>query len=110
MAEWKDVTKSMTQRLMKEAESARWKPLMNQLGLTDEEMVDRMVRMLLIHLLMDRTVTTALTVNLIKNKSEPTQFDALESELVRISLSSRIRLLKACGDISDSCALAKCMR
>jgi hypothetical protein len=52
---------------------------------------------------MDRAITAILTVKLIKGK--PTAaFKEVESELVRINLSSRIRLANASRDISDSCA------
>ena len=93
---------AMVKNTMKSVDTERWKPLMNQLGLTDEEMVERLVRLLLIHLVMDRTITAVLTVKLVKEN--PTAFDEVESELVRLNLSSRIRLVKACAAVSDSCA------
>jgi hypothetical protein len=93
---------TMVKAMMKAADAERWKPIMTQLGLKDEDMVDRLVRLLLTHLVMDRTITALLTVKLIKDKADA--FVEVENELTRINLSSRIRLAKACGGISDSCA------
>jgi len=93
---------AMVKGIMKFADAERWTPLMNQLGLRDEEMVDRLVRLLLIHLVMDRTITAVLTVRLIKDN--PNVFDEVETELARFNLSSRIRLAKAAGAISEPCA------
>jgi hypothetical protein len=93
---------TVVNRMPRLSDLERLKPLMNQLGLAKEEMVERLVSILLIHLVMDRSITSVLTVQLIKDNAAA--FDEVESELARSNLASRIRLAKASGVISDACA------
>jgi hypothetical protein len=88
--------------LMKVLNDQRWKSRSKLLGLTDEAMSERLIRLLLIHLVMDRTVTGALATKLAKGKENDPAFEKLEGELSRVNLSSRIRLAEASGLISHS--------
>ena len=88
--------------LMKVWNDQRWKRISKLWGLTDEAMTERLIRLLLIHLAMDRTVTGALATKLAKDKENDPAFEKLESELCRLNLSSRIRLAEASGLISHS--------
>lgn len=88
--------------LMKKWSDHRWNNVKKVLGLTEDLMADRLVRLLLIHLAMDRTVTGALATKLATGKEGDPAFEKLEMELSRVNLSSRIRLAEASGLISHS--------
>ena len=79
-----------------------WRPWLKELGLTDVDMVDRVVWLLVMHLILDRTLTTVLTVQL-TDPAVPNVRKA-EAEVARLPTGSRIRLASASGLISTSCA------
>ena len=70
-------------------------------GLDDEEKAERLLRLLVMHLVLDRTVTARVALNLSKSSSS---FSTIEAAVARVPMEKRIDLARAIGAISDSCA------
>ena len=67
------------------------------------QLVERLTRLLVVHLLLDRTITAILTISLC-NPRVIGSFDAIEKALAPVSMDQRIELAKATNLISVSCA------
>lgn len=89
--------------MMRNWNAERWKPYLESLGLTDEDMVDRLLRILVLHFLLDRTLTAILTVRLAKDASAVSK---TMEEVAILFMDDRIRLARVSGVISTSCAKA----
>jgi hypothetical protein len=87
---------------MRNWHSERWKPFIEELGLTNEDMVDRLVRLLVMHLLLDRTLTAVLTLTMTDGVSST--FGDVEPAVAKLEMAKRIGLAKASKIVSDSCA------
>jgi hypothetical protein len=89
--------------LMKQWDARRWGPMLDILGIRDEETSERMTRLLLVHLMLDRAVTAVLTVKFLDRRLLA-PFPKIEAAVAPLDMSSRIELAKAAHLISDSCA------
>ena len=93
----------LAEALMKQRSKQTWQPLLEHLGLTDEDIIDRLVRLLVTHLLLDRALTAGLTTRLVDPRSQ-SSFASVEAMVGKIEMAKRIGLAKASKIISDSCA------
>jgi len=82
-------------------ESARWKPILEFVGL-NEVMADRLLRLLLIHLTLDGVITAALTLRLLRSVSASANFDDLSRHVAKMSIARRADLCMALGITSDA--------
>lgn len=88
-------------RAMEESEeSERWAPFLKMLGL-DKRSGDRLTRLLVLHLLLDRAITAWITCKL---HETPSAFFEVEKTVATLPIGRRIDLLRAAGFISASCA------
>jgi hypothetical protein len=92
----------MVRALMRDWHAKKWQPFLEGLGLTDQDMVDRLVRLLVLHLMLDRAVTAGLTLRLL-DPTSPT-FVKVEAAVAKLDMGKRIGLANASNIISDSCA------
>jgi hypothetical protein len=97
-----DPKEGLVQAMMRNWHTERWKPFLEYLGLTDEDMVDRLVRLLVMHLLLDRALTAGLAFKL----TDPTSpsFEGVEAAVAKLEMGKRIGLAMASNIISNSCA------
>jgi len=100
MAKWEkvDLRVSPFRRLM---ESARWKPLLEMLGL-NEVMADRLLRILLAHLMLDRVITSNLTLELVAGPSKSANLKSVERHIAKMNIARRAGLCVALGIASDA--------
>lgn len=83
-------------------DAKQWEPLLQMLDINDEETSERMTRLLILHLLLDRAVTVVLTTRVL-DRSKPA-FSEIEALLAVLEMEMRIDLAKAAHLISPSCA------
>ena len=88
--------------LMGQEEAKLWAPYFKALGLSDEEMIKRMVRIMVMHFLLDRFLTVVLTNKLLG--SSPDSFEKTQVVIAELEMETRIKLAKASQVISDSTA------
>lgn len=86
--------------LMGQEEAKVWAPYLDILGLSDEETIKRLVRILVVHFMLDRAVTELLTFKLLG--SSPGQFEKIQQVVAGLEMETRIDLAKASQIISDS--------
>ncbi|MBA2487463.1 MAG: hypothetical protein H0V35_15490 [Nitrospira sp.] len=86
--------------MMKRDDKQRWAPFLEYLGL-DEESCDRLTRLLVLHLVLDRTLTGMVALRFLGGTSS---FSKIEETVATLPVSKRIDLLKTAHIISDSCA------
>jgi hypothetical protein len=84
------------------SEEKHWKPVLECLGINDEE-AERLVRLLLMHLILDRGITGLLAMKL-ADASASSSLTKIEAGVATISMDKRIDLAKSLNVISDSCA------
>ena len=89
--------------MMKAEDSKFWVPMFGWLGLDDDETVERMTRILVVHLLLDRALTALIAVSLLNPRVMPS-YKSIEEALAPVSVNQRIELAKAAHLISASCA------
>jgi len=97
-----DARDKIMRALMGQEEAKLWAPFLDFLGLKDEEMIKRLVRILVVHFMLDRGVTDLLAMKLLE--STPGQFEKIHQVLARLEMKTRIELAKASQVISDSTA------
>ena len=93
---------AIVEAMMKHWHTMRWRPFLKLLGLTNENKIDRLVRLLVMHLLLDRAIMAGLTLRLIDHESP--DFSKIEAKVAKVEMGKRIELAKAANIISDSCA------
>lgn len=96
MADWEkaDLRDMPIGRLL---ESARWKPLLELVGL-NEVMADRLLRILLIHLTVDSVIAYTLTLKLLVNdKFLSANFEKLTQHVAKMPIARRANLCVALG-------------
>lgn len=102
--ETKDRVKDrLVQAMMKGRDAKRWRPMLDMLGIRDEDSIERMTRILLLHLMLDRALTALLTLQFL-NQRLLAPFDKIEAAVAPVSISKRIELAKAAHLISATCA------
>ena len=89
--------------MVKAGEAKFWRPMLGILGLDGEETVERLTRLLVIHLLLDRALTAVITMNFL-NSRVSSSFKKLEEVLASLPLSRRIEIAEAAQLISTDCA------
>lgn len=92
----------LMQALMGQEEAKLWAPYLEMLGLNDEEMIKRLVRILVTHLLLDRFLTILITNKLLG--SSPDSFTKIQQVIAPLEMETRIDIAKASQVISDSTA------
>jgi hypothetical protein len=97
-----DARDRVLRALMGREEAELWAPYLDMLGLGDEEMVKRLVRILVAHLLLDRAMTELLTLRLLE--SPPKQFEQVQEVIAKLGMRTRIDLARTSQVISDSTA------
>lgn len=100
MARWEkeDLPVSPFRRLM---ESARWKPILEMVGL-NEVMADRLLRILLAHLMLDRVITANLTLELVSSCSKSANLKIIERHIAKMNIAQRAGLCVALGIATDA--------
>jgi len=97
-----DARDKVLQALMGQKAAKGRAPYLDELGLSDEEAVNRLLRILVWHLLLDRLMTELLSLNSIGSSWE--QFEKVQNVMARLEMDTRIDLAKASQTISDSTA------
>ena len=88
--------------ILRHSEEKHWKPVLECLGINDEA-AERLVRLLLMHLILDRGITGLLAMKL-ADASASSSLTKIEAGVATISMDKRIDLAKSLNVISDSCA------
>lgn len=88
--------------LMGQEEAKLWAPYLKMLGLSDEEMIKRLVRIMVVHFLLDRFLTILITNKLLG--SSPDSFEKIQKVIAPLEVETRIDLANASQLISDSTA------
>jgi hypothetical protein len=93
----------MVQALMKQWDAKQWGPMLDMLGLRNEDAIERMTRLLLVHLMLDRAVTAVLSVKFLDRRLLA-PFSQIEAAVAPLDMARRIDLAQASHLISASCA------
>jgi len=94
---------AIVQALLKQWDAKQWGPMLDMLGLRDEDAIERMTRLLLVHLMLDRAVTAVLTVKFLDRRLLA-PFSKIEAAVAPLDMAMRIDLAQASHLISASCA------
>ena len=100
MTEWETLDLQSTP-VGKLLHSARWKPLLELNGL-DEVTADRLLRLLLTHLTLDRVITSGLALRLVMGPSTGVNLETLSKNLAELTISKRAKLCVALGIASKN--------
>ena len=95
-----DPKEAVAQAMAQIAEQKRWEPIFIWLGL-NEESRDRLTRLLVLHLSLDRALTALITMELLDTTSS---FSEMEETIAALPMKGRIGLAQATNLISKSCA------
>ena len=99
----KDKEGAIVRALMEQWEAKQWKPMLDMLGISDKETSVHLTRLLLMHLMLDRAVTSVLVMRFPDPRLIPS-YANIEAILAPLDVSTRIDLAKASHLISPSCA------
>jgi hypothetical protein len=99
----KDTQRAVVRALIEQWDAKRWKPMLDMLGINDEETSVRLTRLLLLHLMLDRAVTAVLAVRFLDSRLKPL-YENIEAILAPLEMSTRIDLVETSNLISASCA------
>jgi len=88
--------------MLRYSEEKHWKPVLECLGINEKE-AERLVRLLMMHLILDRGITGLLAMKL-ADASESSSLTKIEAGIATVSMDKRIDLAKSLSVISDSCA------
>ncbi len=91
---------AVAEAMVESAETERWAPFLKMLGL-DKRSGDRLTRLLVLHLLLDRAITALVSC---KFHQKRTTFFEVEKSVAALPIGGRIDLLRAGCFISASCA------
>lgn len=86
--------------LAKEEEKARWAPYLKLIGL-NQDSADRLTRLLVLHLMLDRGLTGLITFKLFDGS---VSFLDIERTVARLPISRRIELAKVAKLITTPCS------
>lgn len=90
----------ITRALVKQGEKARWAPFLKWIGL-NEESGERLTRLLVLHLMLDRAITALITARFSRL---PGSFFKVEATVAKLPIAQRINLLRSAQFITDPCA------
>jgi hypothetical protein len=82
-------------------ESVRWEPLLTAAGL-NEAMADRLLRILLVHLMLDRFITSILTLHLVAKAAKSANLESVELLIADMSIAQRADMCVALGIATDA--------
>jgi hypothetical protein len=98
-----DKKSPVVRALVKQWDAKRWGPFLEMFGLEDEDTRDRLVRLLIVHLMLDSAVTAVLTARFLDRRLLNPHSE-IEAAVSALSMSKRIELARASQLISASCA------
>lgn len=97
-----DARDKVLRAFLGQEEAKLWAPILDSLGLRDEEMIKRLVRFLVVHFLLDRGVTDLMACKLCGSPSEGFEKDL--KLIADVEMEKRIGLAEAFQLISKSTA------
>lgn len=104
---------NIVRSMMKVGEAKQWGPILRWRGLDGEGAVERLTRLLALHLTLDGSLTDVITMSFIHAPSWPS-FKKVETVVASLPMHKRIELAEASLLISASCAksikMVNCVR
>lgn len=97
----KDGIGAIKKVMLKHLEDKYWEPFLSRFGLSDEDVADRLIRLVVLHIAIDRVLTALLAMRLYN--ASPESFSEVEDELATVPMGKRINLARASRLISDTC-------
>ena len=77
---------ALAQAMQKALDDTQWGPLLRILGIEGDEKGDRLVRLLVVHLMLDRAVTAVVALRLVGPSSR--SFTDIEAEVANLPMSN----------------------
>ncbi len=85
------------------SEKLYWQSTLKLVGLDDDEKAERVMRLLVIHLILDRLLSVLLAGRMVPEPDNSSLVEAIR-ELAKLQFASRLKLAKALGMLSSELA------